>query len=282
MPALQAQPVSLNDGGLLSPPRGAGVVEQRLEQRVLEQLEKAALDPVVRARLLDRCRRLQLGGGEAVESLQRAIGELVVAAPTPWQTTLGQRRVLGFVGPTGGGKTTTIAKVAAQGLLQRRRVALITTDTFRVGAAQQLARYGEIMGLSTYVAENERELIDAVDHARSADLILIDSAGRSPRALHDGVSLHVVNGIEIHLVAPATASAAQLTAWRQRHRNDSPTSLIATKLDEAEGPGELGALINCAALLGLPLAATADGQTVPDDIAAFDGAALWRRLGGNR
>jgi len=262
----------------LMPPRGAGA----LDTRVIENIEKAGLDAVVRARLFDRSRRLQLSGSDPVEALHKTIGELAVGTTAPWMTTLGQRRLLGFVGPTGSGKTTTIAKVAAQALLLRRRVALITTDTFRVGATQHLARYGEIMGLQTYIADSEGELIDAVDHARAADLVLIDTAGRSPRSLRDGVSLHVVKGIEVHLVAPATASAAQLTTWRQRHRGDEPTALIATKLDEADGIQDIGGLLNAAAILGLPIAATADGQTVPDDIAAFDGAALWRRLGGQK
>jgi flagellar biosynthesis protein FlhF len=262
----------------LLPPRGAGA----LDHRVLENLERAGLDALVRARLLDRCRRLQLSGSEPVEALRKTIDELASATLAPWQTTVGQRRLVGFVGPTGAGKTTTIAKVAAQALLHRRRVALITTDTWRVGATQHLARYGEIMGLPTYVAENEDELLDAVDHARAADLVLIDSAGRSPRSLRDGVQLHVVKGIEVHLVVPVTASAAQLGTWRTRHRSDDPSALIATKLDEAEGLQEVGGVLNSAAILGLPLAATADGQTVPDDIAPFDSATLWRRLGGQR
>ncbi len=262
----------------LLPPRGAGA----LDNRVLENLERAGLDAMVRARLLDRCRRLQLGGSEPVEALRKTIDEIAAATLAPWQTTIGQRRLVGFVGPTGAGKTTTIAKVAAQALLHRRRVALITTDTWRVGATQHLARYGEIMGLATYVAENEDELLDAVDHARAADLVLIDSAGRSPRSLRDGVQLHIIKGVEVHLVVPVTASAAQLGTWRTRHRSDDPCALIATKLDEAEGLQEVGGVLNSAAILGLPLAATADGQTVPDDIAPFDSATLWRRLGGQR
>ncbi|HEY1097590.1 MAG TPA: hypothetical protein VGF99_01625 [Myxococcota bacterium] len=277
-PAAHATPFA-NDSALL-PPRGAAGAG--VEHKVLEQLEKASIDPTVRARLYDRSRRLQLSGSDAVEAMQKAIGELVVGTVSPWQTALGQRRILGFVGPTGSGKTTTIAKVAAQALLQRRKVALITTDTFRVGASFHLARYGEIMGLSTYVAETEAELLTAVEHARGADLVLIDCAGRSPRALRDGINLHVVKGIEVHLVVPATASAAQLTLWRQRHKSDEPVAVIATKLDEADGVTELGGIITTAALLGLPLAATADGQTVPDDIAAFDPAVLWRRLSGQR
>lgn len=276
-PATPSAPASSAMSALL-PPRGAGAVDNR----VLENLERAGLDPMVRARLLDRCRRLQLSGSEPVEALRKTIDELAAPTLAPWQTTIGQRRLVGFVGPTGAGKTTTIAKVAAQALLHRRRVALITTDTWRVGATQHLARYGEIMGLPTYVAENEDELLDAVDHARAADLVLIDSAGRSPRSLRDGVQLHIVKGIEVHLVVPVTASAAQLGTWRARHRSDDPCALIATKLDEAEGLQEVGGVLNSAAILGLPLAATADGQTVPDDIAPFDSATLWRRLGGQR
>jgi len=262
----------------LLPPRGAGPVDHRL----LENLDRAGLDATVRARLVDRARRIQLTGVEGATGLQMALSELVAGTTAPWITAPGYRRFLAFVGPTGGGKTTTIAKVAAQALLLRRRVALITTDTWRVGATQHLARYGEIMGLPTYVAENEHELVRAVDHARDCDLVLIDTAGRSPRSLREGVRLRAVRELEVHLVVPATASASQLGSWRARHRADEPAAIIATKLDEAEPFQDIGGLLNAAAILGLPVAGVADGQTVPDDISPFDGAALWRRLGSAR
>lgn len=262
----------------LLPPRGTAVSENK----PLEQLERAGLDPVVKVRLVERALRLQRSGEHASTSLRTAFSELLAPAPAPWQVPGDTRRIIGLVGPTGAGKTTTLAKIAAQGLLAKRRVALITTDTWRVGAAQHLTRYGEIMGIPSYVVSSEGELGHAVQHARGHDLILIDTAGRSPRSLRDPISLRGIPGVETHLVVPVGLSSSQLANVRLRHRDDDVVAMICTKLDETEGLQEVAALMNVAATLGLPLAATADGQGVPDDVTAFDSAALWRRLGGTR
>lgn len=274
-------PPATREVGLASPllpPLGT----TKAEPRPLEQLERAGLDPLVKTRLVERALRLQRSGESSSSALRTAIGEVLTAVPAPWQMAVGQRRVIGLVGPTGAGKTTTLAKIAAQGLLAGRRVALITTDTWRVGAAQHLTRYGEIMGVPSYVVVTEKELAHAVQHARGHDLILIDTAGRSPRSLRDPVSLRGVPGIETHLVVPVGLSSSQLASIRQRHRDDDVVAMICTKLDETEGLQDVAGLMNAAATLGLPLSATSDGQGVPDDVTAFDSAALWRRLGGAR
>jgi flagellar biosynthesis protein FlhF len=138
------------------------------------------------------------------------------------------------------------------------------------------------MGIPSYVVSSEGELGHAVQHARGHDLILIDTAGRSPRSLRDPISLRGIPGVETHLVVPVGLSSSQLANVRLRHRDDDVVAMICTKLDETEGLQEVAALMNVAATLGLPLAATADGQGVPDDVTAFDSAALWRRLGGTR
>jgi len=231
---------------------------------------------------LERALRLQRVGESPLTALRTAFLELLGTAPAPWHLEGQARRVVALVGPTGAGKTTTLAKIAAQAVIEKRRVAMITTDTWRVGAAQHLTRYGEIMGVSTYVAASDEELASAIHHARAYDLVLIDTAGRSPRSLRDPVQWRNFQGVEVHLVVPVGTSAAQMTAIRQRHHHDAPVAVICTKLDEVDAAHGASGTVNAAALLGLPIAATNDGQTVPDDVAAFDAGALWRRLGGAR
>jgi flagellar biosynthesis protein FlhF len=265
----------------LLPPRDVSTKDAN-STSMLERLDRAGLDPMVRGRLIERARRLQRVGEAPTMALRTAFIELMGQSPAPWHVDDGERRVLAFVGPTGVGKTTTVAKVAAQAILARRRVAMITTDTWRVGAAQHLSRYGEIMGVSTYVAHDEGELSAALQHARGFDLTLIDSAGRSPRVQRDPIRWRAMANVEVHLVVPTSTSTTQLAAIRRRHKDDDPVALIATKRDETEDLEDVSCLINAVALLGLPIAATADGQTVPDDIAAFDSASLWRRMGATR
>ena len=132
------------------------------------------------------------------------------ASGCPGRTDEQDRRVVALVGPTGVGKTTTIAKIAARALLESGlRVALITVDTYRIGACEHLGRYGEIMGVKTQVARDATSLAAAVARA-DADLVLIDSAGRSDAetiANQMGL-LRAAPGVEMHLVLSAASGRA--------------------------------------------------------------------------
>ena len=112
------------------------------------------------------------------QALRKALAERVVAAGPVGVSA----RVAAFIGPTGVGKTTTIAKIAARAsLMDGARVALITIDTFRVGAIDQLQRYADLMELPLHVAGTSAALRAAVRNNQGADLILVDTAGRGPR-----------------------------------------------------------------------------------------------------
>ena len=117
-----------------------------------------------------------------LEHLQRSVArELQIGSPI--RTQPGDRRIVALVGPTGVGKTTTVAKLAAGFRIEaRRRVGLLTIDTFRIAAVQQLKAYAEIMDLPMEVVEKPDQMRPALDRLGDVDLVLIDTAGRSPRS----------------------------------------------------------------------------------------------------
>lgn len=206
-----------------------------------------------------------------VESHLRCSGGISLVA--------GQRRVVAVVGPTGVGKTTTIAKLAASyHLTEKRRIGLITIDTFRVGGVDQLRTYAEVIGLPMRSASTASELVAALDEFADCELVLIDSAGRSPRdeqriqELRDLLSDASID--EIHLVLNLSSSHRSLMSLYERFRVLRPTHLILSKLDEAGG---LGAIYSAARGVDLPLSYFTTGQAVPDDIepARATRAARW-------
>jgi flagellar biosynthesis protein FlhF len=177
-------------------------------------------------------------------------------------------RVVALVGPTGVGKTTTIAKLAANyRLREKRRVGLITVDTYRVAAVEQLRTYADIIDLPMEVVATPREMREAVARMSHLDLVLMDTAGRSPR---DEVKIQELKSMlgeaepdEVHLVLSTTAGAKSLLATAERFVDVGTTALVLTKLDEASSLGHLVSLVReCR----LPVSYLTDGQNVPDDI----------------
>lgn len=202
-------------------------------------------------------------------SLEDAVRTLVArrinAAAPPWERG-DKRRVMALVGPTGVGKTTTVAKLAARALLESRlRVGLITVDTYRIGASEHLGRYGEIMGLKTQVARDATSLAAAVARTGDTDLLLIDTAGRSDVesiAAQVGL-LRSIPDVELHLVLSAAAGSREIGAAARRHRELGVHRLIFTKLDEADGPGSI---LSAVTALPRPVSCATNGQRVPDDL----------------
>jgi flagellar biosynthesis protein FlhF len=190
--------------------------------------------------------------------------KLLLPAATPWSADA--RRTVALVGPTGVGKTTAIAKIAARALLETRfKVGLITVDTYRVGASDQLTRYGRIMNAPTYVARDRQTLLEAIDRTSDADLVLIDTAGRSDTeslAAQMELVRHAPN-VQMNLVVSLVAGARDLAAIARRYKGFGVERLIFTKLDEAEAPA---AGFSAATVVQRPVACFCDGQRVPEDI----------------
>lgn len=242
--------------------------------------EKTARDLL--NRVLARDPYLDLAStNEAKERLLRIVQEDFTIQGSI-QITPGKRRLVALVGPTGVGKTTTIAKLAANfRLREKRRVGLITVDTYRIAAVEQLRTYAEIIDLPMKVVASPAEMRAAVDGMDDLDLVLLDTAGRSPRDdLHSrelATMLNVAKADEVHLVLSASASTSALLRAVEAHADVGPTALILTKLDEAAG---LGGILPLLRKSNLPLSYFTDGQHVPDDIAPAHAQRLARRILG--
>ena len=198
----------------------------------------------------------------------------------PVAITPGKRRLVALVGPTGVGKTTTIAKLAANyRLKEKHRVGLITVDTYRIAAVEQLRTYAEIIDLPMQVVSTPREMRQAVRRMGELDLILLDTAGRSPR---DEVKIQELRAFlteadadEVHLVLSAVASGRTLEQVAQRFAAVGTTALVLTKLDEAPTLGNVLPVLRSSKL---PLSYLTNGQNVPDDIETADAHRLARLI----
>ncbi len=200
---------------------------------------------------------------EAVAAIERLLGPARPIDPA-------RSQVVALVGPTGAGKTTTLAKLAAHfALRERRRVCLVTIDTFRLGAADQLRSYAQIAGLPCLVASSPSELAAILDRAGSAyDLVLIDTAGRShydePRMAELAEFWAARRPDEVHLVISATSRYSDGLEILDRYREVGFDRLLFTKLDETR---RHGLILNLAVVAQRPLSYVTTGQQVPEDIA---------------
>jgi flagellar biosynthesis protein FlhF len=253
--------------------RSGGLPQQDLPAALFPaftDMIEADVDEQLARELIDRLRdsRCDLSSPAMVQSglLQLVEEELSVCGPIDVSKRSG--RTVALVGPTGVGKTTTIAKLAANfRLRENKRVGLITVDTYRIAAVEQLRTYAEIIDLPMEVVSTPREACEAISRLRNLDLILMDTAGRSPR---DEIRIQELKSMlaeaapdEVHLVLSAAAGAKSLAATAERFATVGTTALVVTKLDEAAG---LGNLLPLARACRLPLSYLTDGQNVPDDI----------------
>jgi flagellar biosynthesis protein FlhF len=192
----------------------------------------------------------------------------IAEAPRPVRGADGRPHVVALVGPTGVGKTTTIAKLAATyRLRQGRSVALITADTYRIAAVDQLRTYASIIGLPLKVVLTPGEMSAAVDSLSAHDVVLIDTAGRSQRnterlaELSDFLS--AARPSETHLVLSTAAAQEVLISAAESFGVLRPNRVILTKLDEAVN---FGVVVNVMQRLQSQLSFVTTGQEVPDHI----------------
>jgi flagellar biosynthesis protein FlhF len=184
-----------------------------------------------------------------------------------------QTQVVAMLGPTGVGKTTTLAKLAAKALLEERmKVGLITLDTYRIAAVEQLKTYAEIIGVPTKVVENATQMDLAIKSYEDKDLILIDTAGRSQRNLEGQQELadyfRKNQFIKKVLLLSATTKQADLADIIEKYKIFDPGYFILTKLDETQ---VYGSVISELVRTASPLAFLTIGQNVPRDILKPDG-----------
>jgi len=241
---------------------------------IYARLVRRGLEEDLAFEFVRQAERLGAGSrkGDYNDEIGKIIRKRVACVVAPWRMpevgTVPRPRFIALVGPTGVGKTTTIAKIAAKALLDSQlKVALITVDTYRLGASEQLARYGKIMGVPTYLANSEKSLEEAAEKCRAFDLVLIDTAGRSDVEARRAQMrlLRAVPKIETHLVLSAATGGREMGAMAERYTECSPDAIIFSKLDETEGPGSLMSAIT---QLPRPVSCMTNGQRVPEDIVA--------------
>ena len=222
------------------------------------------------------CRRSQLQNKQLMETqlLEIMAGRIATAAPTK----RGKRkaRVVALIGPTGVGKTTTIAKLAALSkLVDHREVGLVSTDTYRIGAIEQLRTFASIADIPMEVAYRPSELSEALRRFRDKEIVYIDTVGRSQRARRDLEQMkrfiEAAEPDEIHLVLNASTGAKTAYDIMEQFKVLQPDRILFSKLDEAV---TYGPIINIAHRQRLPLSYVTVGQGVPDDIRPADPAYL--------
>jgi flagellar biosynthesis protein FlhF len=176
-------------------------------------------------------------------------------------------KIVALIGPTGVGKTTTIGKLAAGfKIIDKRKVALITVDTYRVAAVEQLKTFGELIGVSVEVAMTPSGLQDALNRHSDKELIFIDTAGRSPHhCLHMSELKAFLDKANPDFTILVMSATTQISDQLRVFKNFEPftTHLLFTKLDETECSGSI---LNILDNTTLPTVYIANGQNVPDDI----------------
>ena len=225
-----------------------------------------------------------------IESILSAVYQkIILKLGEPKPIELGDKpKVVFFIGPTGVGKTTTIAKIASRFKLEEyARVAFVTADTYRIAAVEQLNTYASIIDSPVDVIYSADELEESLDKYKNYDLILVDTAGRSHKCeeqidelrdmLNTAEKLKDNFDVEIYLVLSITTKYKDLVNIAQRYEDINNWSIIFTKLDET---CSLGNILNVRLLTGAQLSYTTYGQNVPNDIELIDEQALARKLLG--
>ena len=195
-----------------------------------------------------------------------------------------QVKYIFFVGPTGVGKTTTIAKIASMlKMNQKKKVALMTADTYRISAVEQLTTYANILDIPLRVIYSADEVAEARNQAGDYDVILVDTAGRSHKNREQRDDLEqLLNTVppehrEVYLVLSATTKYRDLLRITDIYSQITDYSLIFTKLDET---GSIGNILNLHMKTGAPLSYATFGQNVPDDISVIDPQNVAKQLLG--
>ncbi len=257
--------------------QGRGAMPDALFEHYLALTEQSVASDIadeIVGRVRDELSAAELGDSEIVrETMLRQVAKLIPAAgdsPLPRKPADGRPLTIALIGPTGVGKTTTLAKLAAVAKLRHgRSVGLVTTDTYRIAAVEQLRTYADIIGLTLKVVSGPAEMRPALQELDGCDVILIDTAGRSQ---HDGDRLSELRSYldeadphETHLVLSTTSAEAVMLRAAERFAELRPNRLILTKLDEAVN---FGVLLSVTRKAEMKLSYVTTGQEVPDHIEA--------------
>ena len=263
-------------------PEMADLYAHLVEEDVAEDVAFAVVHQLGMADAPQRdTERFREWAGEHAAGLVRMSG--------PIQIVRDRRKVVAFIGPTGVGKTTTIAKIAAGfALFAKARVALVTADTYRIAAIEQIRSYAEIIGIPCEVVHSPKDMEQVLADLADYELVLIDTAGRSPnnpaRMYELRNMIDAAMPEEIHLVLSSTTRRRDLDNLVDRFAAVGFDRVILTKLDESM---TFGAVFNVHAKCAKPFSYFTNGQSVPEDIETATQSqvagmilAKWRIAGG--
>lgn len=244
-----------------------GEMRRSQPQRVklLERLTQLGLSAALSTQIADRIDYK----GDTVGSWRQALSLLAAQVAVTDDDIINRGGIVALIGPTGVGKTTTVAKLAARYTLRHGagRVALVTTDSYRIGAQQQLNTFGKILGAPVHMARDSEELRTILLALRDKSLVLIDTAGMSPRdvRLSEQLSMLYQTGLPVRNYAVLSASAQRRSLEEVIHTFSKVEldGAILTKLDETTGLGEA---LSVVVQNRLPVAYISDGQRVPEDL----------------
>jgi len=249
-------------------------LREPLKARVLEELSALDIAPDVAMALAARAPRRTTLENPSHIPLALLVKHLPVVDDLGGLTG----GIIAVVGPTGAGKTTTIAKLAARWCLQHgsQDLALVSTDSYRIGARDQLMTYARILGAPMHAANSGRDLARVLDRLKSKKLILIDTAGMGPRDVRLTEQLSALQlgaaRARVLLALPAQGEGHALEEIVQAFAPLTPVACILTKVDEA---ASLGAVISTTLRHRLKIAYVCDGQRVPEDLHAAHQRRVW-------
>ncbi len=283
---LKASPTAARSGG------GDSDMEQMVREvselrRVVANMDSrfsSANQPVETSPIVERLTRSGVphAVAEVIDSEGKGdpakITELIgrrIKCSGPLRVEKTQSRVA-LIGPTGVGKTTTVAKLAAEyTLVRKKKVALLTLDTYRIGAVEQLATYARLLGIPLEVALSPEDVANLIASHADKDLILIDTIGRSQRSREQVAELarflRAADPTEVHLAVSASANPVAQTEAVSSFGIMSPSRIVLTKLDECPQPG---CILGLSSSSLLPISYVTYGQDVPDDIAVAQSESL--------
>lgn len=245
-----------------------------LQAQAMRNLSGLGLAPGLVSRLMSEVGELE----NYRDAWQKPLRRLLAHIPVVPQDQLPDSGVIALVGPTGAGKTTAIARLAARHTLAHGRgsLALISADNVRVGARDQLRAYGQILGAPVYVAGDAPELQAAVVSLARTRLVLVDTAGlghRDPQFFEQTAALRDQSlGLRTFLTLPANAQPEVLGDIIRAYAGVTPEGCVLTKIDEA---ASLGGALSAVIEANLPLAWLCNGQRVPEDMHAAAARKEW-------
>jgi flagellar biosynthesis protein FlhF len=249
-------------------------LREPLQVRVLEELTAMDIAPDIARALAEMTpQRTALGNPSHIP-----MALLCRHLPMINDTTAISGGITAVVGPTGAGKTTTIAKLAARWCMQHgsQDVALVSTDGYRVGAREQLNTYARILSVPMHAANTGKELARVIERLKSKKLILIDTAGMGPRDVRLNEQLAVLRlgapRAKVLLALPAQGEGNALDEIVCAFASIKPMASIITKVDEA---ASLGGVISATLRHKLKIAYVCNGQRVPEDLHAAHQKRVW-------